>query len=286
MPGSAPKRRGRRGPGDPLEVYRRIRKPMPPPERVEPDRRHEVDERDAERQIREALGEPPPPPVPVVAPPGSAARRPFADRQEAGIELAEALRPVLPRDAVLLAIPRGGVEVAAVIAERLDLPLDIVVPRKLGAPGNPELGLGAIAEGVRVLDEGLIRALGVPDAYLDAEIERQAAEIRRRASAYREGRDPTPIAGRTVVVVDDGVATGGTAVAAIRSARRAGAREVVFAAPVAPFEALERLGGEADRTLILWTPARFHAVGQWYVEFSQVEDDRVITLLRAAAERP
>jgi putative phosphoribosyl transferase len=248
---------------------------------VEPDRRREVGERDAERQIREALGEVPPPPA--IPPP---ARGPFADRAEAGVELAEAIRPGLPPDAVLLAIPRGGVDVAAVMAQRLALALDIVVPRKLGAPGNPELGLGAVAEGVRVVDARLIRALGVPDAYLDAEIARQEAEIRRRTAAYREGRDPVPVAGRVAVVIDDGVATGGTAVAAIRWARHAGAREVVFAAPVAPVEALDRLGVEADRVVILWTPSRFHAVGQWYVEFSQVDDERVISMLRAAAGRP
>jgi predicted phosphoribosyltransferase len=264
-------------------VYRRIRKPMPPPERVEPDRRLEADERDAEQEIRDALAGVAPLPPPRDPP--SAGHGLFADRAQAGDELAEALRGERGSDAVLLAIPRGGVEVAAVMADRMELPLDIVVPRKLGAPQNPELGLGAIAEGVRVLDERLIRTLGVPDAYLAGEIARQEAEIRRRTDAYREGRAPVPVTERTAIVVDDGVATGGTAIAAVRWARGAGAREVVFAAPVAPREAVELLRAEADRVVILWTPPRFHAVGQWYVEFSQVDDERVIELLRGAAAR-
>ena len=186
---------------------------------------------------------------------------------------------------MVLAIPRGGVEVAAVIADRLHLPLDVVIPRKLGAPSNPELGLGAIADGVQVLDERLIRTLGVSVGYLEQEIERQTSEIHRRTAAYREDRPPVQVEGRTAVVVDDGVATGGTAIAAIRWAKRAGAREVVFAAPVAPAEAAERLEDEADRVVILSSPPHFHAVGQWYQEFAQVSDERVIALLRDAAGR-
>src|SRR5690348_7159837 len=128
----SPKRRGRRGPGDPLEAYRRIRKPMPPPERVLPDRRQETEEEDAEREIQEALAALPPPAV-AAAPPPRSPWSSFADRFDAGRSLTEALRSALPADAVVLAIPRGGVEVAAVIAERLGLPLDVVIPRKLGA---------------------------------------------------------------------------------------------------------------------------------------------------------
>jgi putative phosphoribosyl transferase len=246
---------------------------MPPPERVLPDKRREAQEDEAERQIDEALSQPPPP----------SAWASFRDRFDAGERLAEALRDLLPQDSVVLAIPRGGVEVAAVIATRLALPLDVVIPRKLGAPGNPELGLGAIAEGVRVLDERLIRILGVPPVYIDEEIARQEQEIRRRTGAYREGRDPVVVEGRTAVVVDDGVATGGTAIAAIRWARQARAREVVFTAPVAPAEAVRRLEAEADRVLVLATPAHFYAVGQWYADFPQVSDERVVALLRAAA---
>ena len=318
MAGDEANRGRRRGSGDPLEPYRRIRKPMPPPERVQPDRRRELDGEDAEHQIEEALTAGPPDPPPGTRPPdqpdppsdppdspdppsdpldppagytpgspGSrfpwSPRSSFRDRAEAGGYLAQALGDVLPEDSVVLAIPRGGVEVAAVIAVHLGLPLDVVIPRKLGAPGNPELGLGAVAEGVRVLDERLIRTLGVPDDYLEREIERQEQEIRRRTAAYRDGRPPVQVQGRTAAVVDDGVATGGTAVAALRWARSAGAREVVFAAPVAPVEAVGRLERECDRVVILVTPSHFYAVGQWYLEFGQVSDERVVALLRAAA---
>jgi putative phosphoribosyl transferase len=287
----SPKRRGRRGPDDPLEAYRRVRKPMPPPERVLPDRRREVESDAAEQEIEEALS------VvsakPTAADPQGDSPNPFRaphpssfrDREEAGAYLAEALRPILPLDAVILAIPRGGVEIGAVIAERLRLPLDIVIPRKLGAPNNPELGLGAVAEGVRVLDERLVRTLNVPTSYLEAEIERQEEEIRRRTAAYRAGRGPVPVGERTAVVVDDGVATGGTAVAAIRWAKKTAAREVVFAAPVAPVEAVRRLEQEADGVVVLSTPPHFYAVGQWYVDFPQVSDTRVVWLLRGAAGR-
>ncbi len=295
MAGDEGNRSRRRGSGDRLEPYRRIRKPMPPPERVQPDRRREVDDEDAERQIDDALTVPPvaaggTQPDPPDQPPANPGPRfpwsptsSFRDRVEAGEFLAQALGDVLPEDSVVLAIPRGGVEVAAVIAVRLGLPLDVVIPRKLGAPGNPELGLGAIAENVRVLDDRLIATLGVSADYLAREIERQEEEIRRRTAAYRDGRPPVQVEGRTAAVVDDGVATGGTAVAALRWARRAGAREVMFAAPVAPVEAVGRLERECDRVEILVTPSHFYAVGQWYLEFGQVSDERVVALLRAAA---
>jgi putative phosphoribosyl transferase len=260
---------------------------MPPPERVLPDRRQEVEGEAAEEEIREALAERPADsaPSPPPRPQSRSSWSSFQDRIEAGEALAAVLQPLVPPDTVVLAIPRGGVEVAAVIAERLHLPLDIVVPRKLGAPGNPELGLGAVADGVRVLDERLIRSLGVSVDYLEEETERQTEEIGRRTEAYREGRPPVPIEGRTALAVDDGVATGGTAAAAIRWARRAGAREVVFAAPVAPREAVRRLEEEADRVVVLSTPPHFFAVGQWYADFPQVSDERVVALLRTAAER-
>ena len=263
---------------------------MPPPERIQPDRRREVEDESAEREIEDALSSQPsrPPAAPAHAL-GSPAPAPrpssFRDRDEAGGYLADVLRAGLPQDSVILAIPRGGVEIGAVVAERLGLPLDVVIPRKLGAPGNPELGLGAVAEGVHVLDERLVRALDVSAAYLDAEIERQEAEIRRRTAAYREGREPVHVRDRVAVVVDDGVATGGTAVAAIRWARKAGAREVVFAAPVAPVEGVRRLEQEADGVVVLSTPHHFYAVGQWYAQFPQISDERVVDLLRRAAGR-
>ena len=164
----------------------------------------------------------------------------FADRSAAGKQLALALEH-LSGDPVVLGVPRGGVEVAAEVAAQHGWDLDIVIPRKVGAPSNPELGLGAIAPGVRVLDERMLRTLGVSEEYLDAEISAQEAEIERRSEAYRRGRPPADLTGRTAVVVDDGIATGGTAIAAVRWAKAQGAARVVLAIPVAPREAVARL---------------------------------------------
>jgi predicted phosphoribosyltransferase len=206
----------------------------------------------------------------------------FADREEAGRELTRALGYLPDDGVVLLAIPRGGVELAAVVARDRRWPLDIVIPRKIRAPGNPELGLGAIAPGVRILDEGMVRHLGVSEEYLEREIAEEEDEIRRRSDAYRRGRPPVDLQGATAVVVDDGVATGGTAVAALRWARAQGAERVVLAIGVCPAESLERLRGEADEVVCLATPRPFHAVGQWYRDFPQVADERVIALLEEA----
>jgi putative phosphoribosyl transferase len=203
----------------------------------------------------------------------------FRDRSDAGRRLAEALAQLEGQDVVVLGIPRGGVEVAAEVAAARGWPLDIVVPRKIGAPGNPELGLGAIAPGVRVLDERMIRTLNVPERYLEEEIAAQEEEIRRRTEAYRGGRPPVSLAGKVAVVVDDGVATGGTAVAAVRWARVAGASRVILAIPVAPREAVVRLSKEADEVVVVATPEPFFAVGQWYGRFPQTSDREVVELL-------
>jgi putative phosphoribosyl transferase len=207
----------------------------------------------------------------------------FADRREGGARLAEALGRFASERPVVLGIPRGGVVVAAEVARALDAPLDVVIPRKVGAPGNPELGLGAVAPGVRVLDERLIRDLGVSSEYLEREIEAQEREIERRSAAYRGDREPVEIAGRTAIVVDDGVATGGTAAAALRWARHAGAARVLLAVPVAPRQALAALSREADEVVVLATPEPFYAVGQWYDRFDQVSDEEVVRLLRGTA---
>lgn len=206
----------------------------------------------------------------------------FADRRDAGQRLAAALESLRGEDVVVLGIPRGGVEVAAVVAETLYVPLDIVVPRKVGAPGNPELGLGAVAEDVEVLDEHLIRVLGVSEEYLRREIADQREEIARRSSLYRGGRPPVDLEGKVAVVVDDGVATGGTAAAALRWARARGATKVILAVPVAPGEAVRRLKDEADEIRVLATPEPFFAVGQWYRSFPQVSDAQVIELLSSS----
>jgi putative phosphoribosyl transferase len=206
----------------------------------------------------------------------------FEDRVEAGRELARALERLVDQDVVVLAIPRGGVEVGAEICRAHGWPLDLVIPRKVGAPGNPELGLGAVAPGVRVLDERMLHTLGVSREYLDREIGEQEEEIRRRAEAYRRGRPSVELRDRVAVVVDDGVATGGTAAAALRWARSQGAARVVLAVPVAPVEAVRRLAEECDEVVCLDTPEPFMAVGQWYRSFPQTSDDQVVALLDEA----
>jgi putative phosphoribosyl transferase len=203
----------------------------------------------------------------------------FADRSTAGKQLAQALDHLSGEPVVVLGVPRGGVEVAAEVAAQHGWDLDIVIPRKVGAPHNPELGLGAIAPGVRVLDERMLRTLGVSEEYLEAEIASQEAEIQRRSETYRRGRPQTDLAGKTVVIVDDGIATGGTAIAAVRWARAEGAARVILAIPVAPREAVERLSEEADEVVCLETPEPFYAVGQWYGDFPQTRDEQVIRLL-------
>ena len=206
----------------------------------------------------------------------------FVDRDEAGRRLAEAVGAEVQGKSVVLGVPRGGVLVAVPVAARLGAPLDVVVPKKLGAPGNPELGIGAVAPGVRVLDEGLLSRLGVSEAYLEHEIAREEAEISRRTALYRGNRPPLELEGRWAVVVDDGVATGGTAQAAIAWARAAGASTVVFAAPVAPPDTVATLRGASDRVIVLLQPQPFFAVGQWYERFDQVTDGEVRAALAGA----
>ena len=204
----------------------------------------------------------------------------FQDRAEAGRRLAEALAHLGREDAVVLAIPRGGVQVGAEVARMWGWPLDIVIPRKVRAPGNQELGLGAVAPGVRVLDERMVRALRVSPEYLEKEIAVEEEEIRRRSEAYHAGRPPVDLQGKVAVVVDDGVATGGTATAAVRWARAQGAARVILAVPVAPAEALANLAKEADEVVCLATPEPFYAVGQWYASFPQIPDQEVVRMLR------
>jgi putative phosphoribosyl transferase len=203
----------------------------------------------------------------------------FADRADAGRRLAEALTHLEGEDAVVLAIPRGGVEVGAEVARAWGWPLDVVIPRKVRAPGNQELGLGAVAPGVRVLDERMVRSLRVPPEYLEREIAIEEEEILRRSEAYRAGKPPVDLRGKVAVIVDDGVATGGTATAAVRWARAQGASRVVLAIPVAPAEAVASLAKEADEVVCLATPEPFYAVGQWYARFPQTSDEEVVRLL-------
>jgi putative phosphoribosyl transferase len=206
----------------------------------------------------------------------------FRDRQEAGERLAAALRERIEGPAVVLGIPRGGVVVAAPVAAALGAQLDVVIPRKLGAPGNPELAVGAVAPGVRVIQSRVARAVGASPAYLDQEVARQEREIERRTELYRGDRASPALEGATVIVVDDGVATGATAIAALRWARAQAASRVVFAAPVGPAEVERRLGPDCDDCIVLETPRDLYAVGAWYDRFDQVTDDEVRDTLGTA----
>lgn len=207
----------------------------------------------------------------------------FEDRADAGERLAKALTEFAGSDCVVLAIPRGGVVIGEIVARVLGAPLDVVVPRKIGAPGNPELGIGAVAPGVRVLDPIMVAAMNVGDEYLEREIASQEAEIERRLHVYRAGRPPVDVRGKTAIVVDDGVATGGTAVAALRWAHAQGAGRVVLAVPVAPAQSLARLESEADEVVVLAAPSPFFAVGEWYRRFDQTSDTEVVEALARAA---
>ena len=205
----------------------------------------------------------------------------FEDRRDAGRRLAEALAPLVGQDALVLALPRGGVPVAAEVADALGAELDVLVARKLGAPMQPELGLGAVAPGVRVVDDALVAQLRVREEDL-ARVEREERrEMERRLARYRGGRPPPRVERRVVVVVDDGVATGGTARAALRSVRRQGPARLVFAVPVGPPETLASLRDEADEVVAVLAPEGFRAVGLWYDRFDQTSDEEVLDVLDA-----
>jgi putative phosphoribosyl transferase len=204
----------------------------------------------------------------------------FIDRRDAGDRLADALRGAIEPPAAVLGIPRGGVVVAARVAAGLSLPLGVVVTKKLGAPGNPELGIGAVAPGVRVVEPDVLAALSVSDRWLARESARVDAEVARRAETYGATID---VHGMTAVVVDDGVATGSTARAAGLWARRAGASRVVLAVPVAPAGVERRVADAFDDVVAVLLPGDLRAVGQYYADFEQVRDDEVRALLRGAA---
>lgn len=214
----------------------------------------------------------------------------LADRTEAGERLAVAVaawlgaRPGLPPP-VVLALPRGGVPVALPVARRLGAPLELILVRKIGVPGQPELAAAAVVEGVppcRVENAGIIAATAMTRAELEAGEARALAEIARRRRDWMGGRAPVAVAGRTAVVVDDGVATGATTRAALQAVRARGAAAVVLAVPVAPADTLAALAGETDGTVCLATPEPFHAIGAHYDDFHQLEDAEVLRLMEAA----
>lgn len=183
-------------------------------------------------------------------------------------------------DVLVLGVPRGGVIVAAEVAKALGAPLDVIIPRKIGAPFNPELALGAVApDGTVLYDERLMGLLGLKEEDLREEVERQLEEIARRQRLYRGGRGPLDCTGRTVILVDDGVATGFTLRAALRSIKGQRPKKLILAVPVAPPESLARLSLEADEVICLETPEEFYAVGQFYCDFRQTSDQEVIDAL-------
>ncbi|GKQ35930.1 phosphoribosyltransferase family protein [Streptomyces sp. A012304] len=212
----------------------------------------------------------------------------FMDRRDAGRQLAARLEQLRLRgaDVVVLGLPRGGVPVAAEVAEALGAPLDVCLVRKLGVPYQPELGMGAIGEGgVRVINDQVVRsARATPDDLARVE-EHEREVLAARARRYRGGREPVPVEGRTVLVVDDGVATGSTARAACRIARARGAARIVLAVPVAPKDSTRRLADDADDVVCVHTPWDFYAIGQFYDDFSQTGDEEVVACLDAALAR-
>jgi len=210
----------------------------------------------------------------------------FLDRRDAGRMLAAELVPLAGERPVVVALPRGGVPVGAEVARLLGAPLEILAVRKLGAPGNPELGVGAIVEdGTAVLDERSASAVGMTQVTLDETVAREAAELQRRVERYRAGRARVPVEGRTVIVVDDGLATGLSDLAAVRSLRKQAARRIVVAVPVGSGESVRMLAEEADDVVSVLTPRVLFGVGLWYEDFSPVSDEQVLTLLREASAR-
>jgi predicted phosphoribosyltransferase len=210
---------------------------------------------------------------------------PFADRRDAGRQLAARLAGLAAESPVVLALPRGGVPVAREVADALGAPLEILAVRKLGAPHNPEFGIGAVAEdGTCVIDSEAVAVLGLLNGELDAIISREAAELSRRIALYRGERPPPELAGRTVIVVDDGVATGVTDSAALRAVRKRKPHRLLLAVPVCSREGLARLREEADEVVCLRVPEVFYGVGQQYLDFSQVSDEEVLGDLQPRAD--
>jgi putative phosphoribosyl transferase len=211
---------------------------------------------------------------------------PFPDRRAAGLLLAERLADSVALDrwvgrTMVLGLPRGGVAVAHQVAAVLGLPMDVIVTRKIGYPPQPELGVGAIAEGLRqpVYDCGLLERLALTPEDLASVVEAEEAELDRRVRIYRGGNPLPPVAGQCVIVVDDGLATGATARAALRSLRAAQAAHLILAVPVAPPSSATSMHAEADQVIVLASPGRFSSVGEWYLAFGQLSDADVLALL-------
>lgn len=207
----------------------------------------------------------------------------FEDRADAGRRLAGRLTPLRDENPIVLALPRGGVPVGVEISRALDAPLDVFVSRKLGAPDQPELGIGAVAQGgARILNEDIVEQIGVTDEYVEEITAREFAEVERRLRILRGDRPEPDIRDRTAILVDDGLATGVTARAAVGALRRRNPRRLVLAVPVCPPRTAHLLAPEVDDLVCLYTPEDFVAVGLWYRDFEQVSDDEVVKLLQKA----
>jgi putative phosphoribosyl transferase len=209
----------------------------------------------------------------------------FQDRRDAGLRLAGALTRFKEDRPVVLALPRGGVPVAFEVARALDAEMDLLLVRKIGAPGHQELAIGAVVDGKEphlVLNREIIALASPPRGYIEAEQKRQLAEIERRRRLYRGMERPVDVKGRTVIVVDDGIATGATVKAALRGVRQSEPRRLILAVPVAPPETIEKLARECDEIVCLSAPEWFKAVGSHYADFTQTTDEEVMTLLAEA----
>jgi putative phosphoribosyl transferase len=212
----------------------------------------------------------------------------FRNRTEAGQILAERLAVYANRnDVIVLALPRGGLPVAYEVARSLNAPLDVFVVRKLGVPGHEELAMGAIATGgVRVLNRSVIESLQISDAIIDRVASRELRELERRERAYRDDRPAPDVQGRTVILVDDGIATGSTMRAAVAALRQMEAACIIVATPTCALDTVREMGPEVDELVAVTTPARFRGVGEWYEDFSQTTDDEVRDLLEKADQLP
>jgi predicted phosphoribosyltransferase len=207
--------------------------------------------------------------------------RRFENREEAGKRLAKELLAYRGKATIVFAIPRGGVVTAYEIAKVLDAPLDIIIPRKIGAPGNQELAIGAVTEdGTTILNTRLVTMLDISDAYIESEKTKQIEEIKRRVKTYRGEHSPKDFEGKIIILVDDGIATGATVRAAIHSLRKGNPSFIIVAIPVGPPDTIQELKQEVDKLICLITYEPFFAIGQFYTDFSQVPDRDVITLLK------
>lgn len=205
----------------------------------------------------------------------------FEDRREAGKLLAKKLVPFQKEHPIVLALPRGGVPIGFEIAKSMYVPLDVLVVRKIGSPHNPEFGIGAIAEeNTQILDKSSINTLGISKKELAGIIKKEKEELKRRVNLYRKNRSPPLMKDKTVIIVDDGLATGVTAKAAISSVKKGKPKQVIFAAPVCAYDTIQELKGLVDNVVCIAKPHDFGSVGRWYREFEQISDEEVINFLK------